>query len=353
MASGKQSALSRFAETMARQHGDKRAGPVAHRPVFVSTGVLSLDHALRRGGWPAARMVELVGPPDTGKTLIAITSMREQMTAFPDKGVAYIDMEKTFDYDWAMLNGLDCSEQAEKEGRWQHKHPMDSEDASDMARACCHSGLFSIVVVDSIGGMESRKAFIGPKDQLQEAAKELVANNAKVITRMVKHLAALAYESGTTILLVNQPRPVVGSTVSLPDTSAGPRAMQHATTIRVATKKGAHAPVKVKFDPDEDAETVAVQVEARITRSKLFPPGGTAEFWINNRATNERGPAGVDMLEEYVRIGLRTGVIRRNGAYYQIPTAPQVKSRENMVAQVREKPQLLEVIRQKIFEEQS
>jgi hypothetical protein len=125
--------------------------------------------------------------------------------------------------------------------------------------------------------------------------------------------------------------------------------MQHSTTIKVTTRKGSERPFTMKFEEDAPAETVAVQVAAKVTRSKIFPPGGTAEFWINNRDTAERGPAGVDLLEECVRIGLRTEVIKRDGAWYQIPTAPKVQGRERMVAQLRAQPQLAEVIREQIF----
>jgi len=107
------------------------------------------------------------------------------------------------------------------------------------------------------------------------------------------------------------------------------------------------------FEEGENAkpEVVAVQVEARVTRSKVFPVGGTAEFWINNRDTEERGPAGLDMLEETVRIGLRTGAIIRNGSYYQVPGVPQFNGRPAMVAYLREHRDKLEVIKQRIFEE--
>ena len=352
MAAGKMSALSRFAEDMQKQYGDKRAGPAPRELVTVSTGVLSLDYSLRRGGWPMSHIVEIMGPPDTGKTFVVTKTMAELRRAFPGKGIAYIDMEKTFDYDWATVNGLDCSEEAETAGFWQHKHPMDSEDASDMARKCCMSGLFSGVIVDSVGGMESRKAFTGSKGELRDAESELVGRNAQVITRMVKHLAGLAWQTGTLVILVNQPRAVISSQ-GLPDQSAGPKAMQHATTVRVVMKKGSQQPFKMMFEEGENAkpEVVAVQVEARVTRSKVFPVGGTAEFWINNRDTEERGPAGLDMLEETVRIGLRTGAIIRNGSYYQVPGVPQFNGRPAMVAYLREHRDKLEVIKQRIFEE--
>jgi recombination protein RecA len=307
--------LDAHAEHLRKTYGDRVAARPAGDPVVVSTGSLTIDHALREGGWRQGRIHEIVGPPDSGKSTTVICSAREQQQAFPHLAVAYVDMEGTFDYDWAEGLGLDTSAE-----HWMHLYPDHSEDASDMARDCCGRGLYSCVIVDSIGGMESKKALA------KDAEDPLPGQNAQVITRMVKHLASLARQNSVTVLLVNQYRSQIGSMGA--DVSAGPKAMQHATTTKIMMGRGPEAPRKLKFGGAE--EVVAVQVKARVVRSKLVPPGRVAEFWINNRPTEQYGPPGIYTVDEYARIGISTGVIEQHGAWYRFPGGTQVQGQDNV-----------------------
>lgn len=336
--------LEAFQQGLQDKYGKTRAPDKPLPMDYISTGSLMLDWALRRGGWPTGRIVELWGPPDTGKSTIAICSMRQAQLKYPKRAVAYVDMEGTFEEDWAEANGLDMSR-----SRWEHLYPDHSEQASDMARTCCMSGHFSLVVLDSIGGMESKKAFEDKKGDIKDAEDDIVAANAKVITRMVKHFAKLARETRTTVLLVNQPRAVIGS-AGFPDQPSGPRAQQHASTTRVRMSKGSEAPVKMRIDGVD--ERVAVQVKATVDRSKQVAVGRVAEIWVNTFPTTERGPLGIDQMQDVVEFGIRRGVIIQKNSYYQVPTQPQVNGKEKLREQVRANPELLNVIRERIFEQE-
>jgi recombination protein RecA len=337
--------LLAFQENLVKEFGSSRV-PTSPPPLeFVSSGSLTLDYALRKWGWPRGRIVELWGPPDTGKSTVVICSMREQQKRFPDLAVAYVDMEGTFDYDWAEANGLDTSP-----GRFQHLYPDHSEDASDMARKCCMSGHFSFVGLDSIGGMESKKAFQDKKGDVKAAEDDIVGKNAQVITRMVKHLSSLARQSGTTVLLVNQPRAVINA-MSMSDQPSGPRAMKHSTTTRVRMNKGSTLPVKIKIDGAD--EEVCRQVKATVDRSKQIALGRVAEFWINIQPTDEYGPLGINRADEYATLGIKLGVIKRekeNSSWYQIPTCPKVNGEGAVKQLLRDRPELLDVIRPRILE---
>ena len=288
--------LDKFRDDLARTYGSRLAPRTGEPAAYevLPTGSLTLDWALRLGGWIRGRIHEIVGPPDSAKTTLMIGSMAQAARAEPRKGIGYVDLEGTFDDAWAAVNGLDLA-------FVEHLYADDSETASNQARNLCRSGLFSLVVVDSIGAMESRLA-------LDKDAKEtLPGRNAQVITRMCKHLGSLTRTTGTTCLLVNQLRAQIGG-VGAP-VSAGPYEMQHATTTRVQMSGGRQEPIKMQFYPGEDAEVVARQFRGRVTRSKAVPPGRAAEFWVNNRLTPEYGPAGINEVDEYISVGVRLGVI--------------------------------------------
>jgi recombination protein RecA len=331
--------LAKHAEHLAKVYGDRVAARPQAPALVIPTGSLTLDHALREGGWRVGRIHEIVGPPDTGKSTTVISSAREHQRLFTGRAVAYVDMEATFDYDWAEGLGLDTTPE-----HWRHLYPSNSEDASDMARDCCGSGLYSSVILDSVGGMESKKALA------KDAEDPLPGANAQVITRMVKHLASLARMNGVTVILVNQYRAQIGSMGS--DVSAGPKAMQHATTTKVMMSRvgGSDSIRKITYDGND--EPVSVKLRARVARSKIVPPGRTAEFWINNRPTDEYGAPGIDAIDEYADLGIRVGAIAQAGAWYRFPGGMQVQGRPNVAKALYADKTLAAAVRAAIFPEE-
>jgi recombination protein RecA len=199
-----------------------------------------------------------------------------------------------------------------------------------------------MVVVDSIGAMES-KANLD-----KEAAKAQPGKNAQVITRMCKHLSSLARDFRVTVILVNQLRANFGGMGG--DVSAGPREMQHSTTTRVIMSGGRQEPVKMQFTPGEDPEIVSRQFRGRVTRSKAVPPGRVAEFWVNNRYTADYGPAGINVIDEYVSAGVRLGVIDQGGGgIYTLPGGIKAKGRKAVIEKLRGDEALRAAVRTSIF----
>jgi recombination protein RecA len=337
----RQTELAKFRDGLVKTYGD-RVAPPREKPApyeVISSGSLTLDWALRRGGLVRGREHEIVGAPDSAKTTLVICAMARAQRQFPRKGVGYVDMEGTFDDEWATRNGLVIGGE-----QWTHLYADDSEDASDQVRSLVRSGLYSMVVLDSIGAMESRKALA------KDAKDELPGRNAQVITRMCKHLGSLTRNTGTTVILVNQLRANIGGMGG--DVSAGPKEMKHATTTRIAMSGGREDPVSMIFEEGQPPEMVCLQFKAKVTRMKVGPPGRIAEFWVNNRDTAEYGPAGINAIDEYISVGVRTGAIERDGAgNYTLPGQPKVKGRGAAVQLLRSQPELCEIVRKRIFTE--
>jgi hypothetical protein len=171
-------ALAAFDQSFGKRFGEsairkKRAYKV------VSTGSLSLDAAMGCGGYIVGRITEIWGPESVGKTTLSMIGAANFQRDYPDRLVGWIDMERTFDWDWAEANGLDT-------GRIRLIRPRDSEEVSDMTRRMVESGLFSVTVLDSVGGMVTNE------EMKLDAQKSSVGTAAKVITRMVKQAAVLA-----------------------------------------------------------------------------------------------------------------------------------------------------------------
>ncbi|MFI5270248.1 MAG: hypothetical protein ACHQ7M_22950, partial [Chloroflexota bacterium] len=331
--------LAAFAAKMQGKFGEERIPSQETKRDVLTTTSLTLDWALRLGGIEMGAIYEIVGEKDSFKTSLAIGMLGEAQRRWPDRGVAYIDLEKTYREDWARRLGLLNTFAATQAGYWQHLFPVDSEDASDMARQYAGSGLYSLIVIDSVGGMESRKAFN------KEAGDDIVGKNAQVITRMAKHLATLTWQNQCAIILINQYRAnLSGYGGAL---SAGPLALQYATTGKIEMKPigGADGTRMAKFGDSE--EPVSKQVRARVTRLKNATPGRRAEFWFNIQPTETYGPVGINVADEYATMGIRYGVIAREGkgSYYVVPGADKVNGQPAVRKLLLDRPELLEAVR--------
>lgn len=328
--------MARFRDQLEKRFGDRLTDmpKVAEREI-ISTGSLTLDLALRTGGWVRGRTHELIGPQGVCKTTLCILTAIEHQKA-TKKAVGWVDMEQSFDPVWAAALGLDLSPE-----KFTHIYPDDSEDVSDMNKLMAQSELYSLLVIDSIGGMESRKAFE------KDAADSTMGRNAQVITRMVKQAAALARQNNITVIYVNQLRANL-SGLGMGDIAAGPRALQYNTTFSVKlSRKGGPASETTRKIKDGDVEDeVGRQFVAKVQRSRVSPQGRQAEFWLFNQPTSEYGAVGIDKVDEAVTIGVRMGVIKQSGAFYTLPGEDKsLQGRARLLAELKKRPEVVQTIR--------
>lgn len=330
-----QSSMAAFRRQLEKRFGS-RLTPVEKVAPYevISTGSLTLDLAMRTGGWVRGRTHEIVGPEGMCKTTLCIlTAIEHQKTT--KKAVGWVDMEQSFDFAWAESLGLDTSPEM-----FTHIYPDDSEDVSDMLKLMAQTDLYGLLVIDSIGGMESRKAFE------KDAEESTMGRNAQVITRMVKQAATLARSGKITIIYVNQLRANLSYTGA--DVPAGPRALRYNTTmvVRMAKKSGAAAQVTITEKGQVKPIVVGQEFVATVQRSRVSPQGRVASFFLFNQATAEYGPIGIDSVDEAVTIGVNSGVIGQNGGFYTLPGDKKaIQGKPKVVAELKKRPEMVATIR--------
>jgi recombination protein RecA len=327
--------MAKFREKLGDRYGGRLSTPKQSGYEIISTGSIGLDYATRVGGLVRGRTHELVGLPGVCKTTLGILAAAEHQKA-TGKAVGWIDMEQSFDWDWAESLGLDTSEKM-----LTHIYPDNSEDVADMNRLMATSELFSFICVDSIGGMESKKAFE------KDAEEVTMGKNAQVITRMVKQAAALARQNGITILYINQLRANLSGMAKAGDIAAGPKALQYNTTMSIRlSRKSSLADAARTIGSGDTLEEVGRRYVARVTRSRVAAQGRVAEFWMNNQETGEFGPIGIDQVAEAVALGLRAQVFERKGNWITLPGREKpVNGEKAVVAALRKEPEIIAQIR--------
>lgn len=325
-------ALVAFEERFVKRFGAGTIAKAVRRTYqVVSTGSITLDIALGSGGWVVGRIAEIWGPESVAKTTVALCGVANFQQTYPDKMAAIIDMERSFDPAWAAQHGVELD-------RLHVLKPHSSEDVSDMARMLVESRMYSIIVLDSVGGM------ITEEEMSNDAAKASVGTAAKIITRMVKQCAVLCDDTDTTLIIINQVRAVIS--VQGGDTTGGGKALRHVTTHKVRLKRTGDDPYYL--GTGEDRELVGFVVGAVVEKNKVAPPRRAANFALFNQTTREYGPVGIDRAREAFQIAKRLGVIEEvsTGRYLLPGEEKAIHGMPATLARMRSDTSMLDRIRQ-------
>lgn len=329
--------LDAFLTTQEKRFGERvMRNETKVEQLYIPTGSIGLDMALG-GGWRTGRIHQIVGQPGCAKTSLAIKAMAEAQKMFPDKAVAYIDVERTFEEEWAESLGLNLDRK--KKFTWIKVDS--SEDVSDVLRDMLRSELFSMVVVDSIGAME-RAQVLYEKD----AEDNDMGKNAQVISRLCKQCAVIGDNTNTTTLVINQYRKNFNGGM---DQASGPMILGYSTTDSVALRRTYGAENVENRVIDGDEVEVSRKIVAKVERSKIFPQGRKAEFYFNNVDT-DFGPIGIDEVGEVFMMARRAGIIvpnREGSSWLVLPDGTKENGEPATKRRIRSEPALLEELRAK------
>src|SRR6478735_9267737 len=162
----------------------------------LSTGSLSIDNILGVGGLPKGRIIEIYGPESSGKTTFCIELMA-QAHKNPESYCAFVDVEHSFDTGYAQDLGVDLA-------RLDLAQPDSGEDCLETARRLVVSGLYDVVVVDSVAALVPRSELEGDiGDQKMGTQARLMGQALRVVTPDVE-------KSQTILIFTNQIREKIG-----------------------------------------------------------------------------------------------------------------------------------------------
>jgi recombination protein RecA len=309
---GKSAALKgieAFKERFEKNYGEGalQTGTQAQAPYgVISTGSLALDYALGTGGLVEGRLTEWYGWDDVGKTTMALIAAAEAQRKYPERMVAYIDMENKLDLEWATAHGVDLN-------RFWPYWPKTAEDVADATTDFLREHFVSMLVVDSIGSMISR---VEMEKQADEATVAVVA---RIVTRMVKAATSQARSHKPVVVLINQLRSEIRSAGRGGNgtTRPGGNALRFQTTtrLRLAYTSEPAMMAHIGADDIEVAREIAVQVE----RNKCAIKGRVAKVKLVSVPTEAHGPLGIDTYDETARLADTLGLIAKAGSWYTLP----------------------------------
>ncbi|MER3407156.1 MAG: recombinase RecA [Patescibacteria group bacterium] len=283
----------------------------------ISTGSPSLDLALGIGGMPRGRIIEIYGPESSGKTTIALSVVAQAQKQ--GGRVAFVDTEHALDPDYAKKIGVNVE-------KLVLSQPDSGEDALNIVEKLIKSGLFDVIVVDSVAALVPRAELEG------EIGDQYIGLQARLMSQALRKLTGLIAKTRTILIFINQTRAIIGGMVPGQETTAGGKALKFYASVRIELKKLGQI--------EKGDEVIGIRIKARIVKNKVAPPFKTVEIEIYY---NE----GISYESDLLNLGLKYEVIRKEGNSYYYENEKLGSSFQNAREYLKQNPDLAK----KIFEE--
>src|SRR5579871_4323041 len=265
----------------------------------ISTGSISVDHALGTGGFPRGRIIEIFGPESSGKTTVALQVVAESQKS--GGMAAFIDVEHALDPIYARKLGVDVDNLLVSQ-------PDYAEQALEITNALIASGSIDVLVVDSV-------AALVPKSELDgEMGDSHMGVQARLMSQAMRKLTGIVSKSNTCLIFINQIREKIGVMFGNPETTTGGRALKFYSSVRADIRRIAAI---------KDGETVTGnRTKVKIVKNKVAPPFREAEFDIIYGE-------GISREGDLIDLAVAQNINEKSGSWYSYKSERIGQGREN------------------------
>lgn len=284
------------------------------------------------GGLPRGRVVEFCGAEGSGKTTTAFDIVANAQAIFRQewedeiaqlenkeklnktetahlaslrelgpKKVMWIDVENTFDEEWAETLGVNVHEMYFMSPDKQY-----AEQILDMVSDIIDTGEVGLAVIDSIAMMLSKQEF---EKSIEE---KTYGGIAMAMTRFSRLIEAKCMKTNCLLIGINQLRDKIdaagygGPTYTTP----GGRCWKHACSVRLLFREGSPFDAKYIKIPKKDPNPYGHFVEISVLKSKVSKPnrkGGSYTLTYDD---------GINALYDLIDLGIQLDVIHKSGGWF-------------------------------------
>lgn len=280
---------------------------------WLDTGYPLLNHIISGDydkGVPGGRIIEMFGPPSSGKTLIATQIMQAAQKA---GGVAgFNDHEYSYMLPFAKRLGLD-----DTFPQWIYKRPETWEQSNEIALTAAEtirkSGAIPdnapiVWVFDSVAAMIPNSVMFD-KNGKKRPISEMNMNDTTALSRVssttLKSINQLSSQLDVTFLYLNQIRTKVGVVYGDPTTTPGGSAFEFYASVRLALGK--------KLIKDKTTGEVTGQLTGITTKkNKLTRPFQEVDLRLS---FDDDGMARLDFTTGLLDFLIEKGRLETSGAW--------------------------------------
>lgn len=276
----------------------------------IPTGSVGLNLALGVGGYPKGRIIEIFGPEASGKTTLTLHAMAEVQSA--GGTCAFVDAEHALDPAYAARLGVKMADLVVSQ-------PDDGEQALDIVEALVRSAAVDLIVIDSVAALVPRAELEGEMGDAQMGLQ------ARMMSKAMRKLTAMASRAGTTVIFINQLRQKIGVVFGPTETTTGGNALKFFASVRIDVRR-------IGAIKQKDV-VVGAKTRVKVVKNKLAPPFRVVEFDIIYGR-------GVHHAAEVVDLAEVQGVVSRSGSWYSLGDQRLGQGRDKAVEAVEANAEL-------------
>ena len=286
----------------------------------IPTGALSLDIALGIGGVPRGRIIEVFGPESSGKTTLALHIVAEAQKMGGE--AAFIDAEHALDPVYAKKLGVDIDNLIVSQ-------PDTGEQALEITESLVRSGALDVIVVDSVAALVPKAEIDG------DMGDSHMGLQARLMSQALRKLAGAINKSKTVLIFINQLREKIGVMFGNPETTTGGRALKFYASVRMDIRRIENI--------KQDGEVKGNRVRVKVIKNKVAPPFSEAEFDIVYGQ-------GISKEGNILDMAVNLDIVEKAGSWFSYNGERIGQGRENVKKYLKENPEMLEDIEEKVRE---
>ena len=207
--------------------------------------------------------------------------------------------------------------------------PDNGEQALEIVEMLVRSGALDIVCIDSV-------AALVPKAEIEgEMGDSFVGLQARLMSQAMRKLAGTLNRTGTICLFTNQIREKIGVMFGSPETQPGGRALKFYASVRMDIRR-----IETLKD---GSDAYGNRVRVKVVKNKVAPPFRQAEFDVIYGD-------GISWAGSVLDVGIEQNVISKSGSFLSFGETRLGQGRERAKAFLREHPDILQAILDKIQE---
>ena len=221
----------------------------------IKTGSMALDNATKINGLPRGRIVEIYGREMSGKTCLSLSAIAQAQKL--GLNCAFIDAEYALSTDMAEGIGVVLDDLILVQ-------PDYGEHALEITLALVESGIFGIIVVDSVAALIPKAELDGTMEDQQMGIQ------ARMLGKGLRKLTNVISKTNTCVIFINQIRDTIGGFGYGPKTTTpGGKALKFFSSMRLEVK-----PIGQIKKGDE---VIGNKLKIQVTKNKLAAPCRIAE----------------------------------------------------------------------------
>ncbi|MFC1582446.1 recombinase RecA [Planctomycetota bacterium] len=252
----------------------------------ISTGSISLDHAVGIGGLPKGRVTEIFGSESSGKTTLSLHVIANAQRA---GGIAaFIDAEHAIDPSYAQKIGVNIDS-------LYVSQPDNGEQALDICELLVRSNAVDVIVIDSVAALVPRAEIEG------EMGDSHVGLQARLMSQALRKLSGVIKKTKTCVIFINQVREKIGVMFGSPLTTSGGRALKFYSSVRLQISRIG----SIK----DGNEVIGNRTKVKVVKNKVAAPFREVEFDI---IYNQ----GISRVGDVLNLADIHGIVERSGSWY-------------------------------------